>query len=275
MATNIRVFADCGPKDSVTVYVKGVENGREYYATLLSKSQSTGPESAYIDGDPDYITKQNPIWQVFYNYSRSDDYYYLGVNYEMTRKNKLLWGYYPPKNFKILLYFPDDGSFIVSEPLEQYAFSSQFGVTVKDGTMTISQGGGVGGKIVNIAEILVRMAITVLLEVLVARTWGYRGKIETRTIIIVNIVTQLLNAAILFGESLAGLVGGIIAYILLEFFIWMFEGIVYVVVFHNYSKKKGVGSAIGYTFAANAVSFFVGGFILLMGGLVSDSIVRF
>lgn len=270
-ATSITVFADCGPKDSVTVYVKGVENGREYYATLLSKNKSTGPKRAYTDNDPEYIAKQSSVWQAFYNYSQTDDYYYVQANYEMTRKNEFTWGYYPPKQFKILLYFPDDNSFIESEPLEHYAFHSNFAATVNDGAMTVSQGGGVKGTVINIIEMLVRMVITVLLELLVARAMGYCGKVETRMIIIVNVVTQImLDAAILVGESIVGFLGGLIAYILLEFLIVLIEGIVYVVVFHIYSKKPSIGGAILYTFAANAASFFMGGFILSIGGLIGD-----
>ena len=276
LITDIAVFADCGPKSSVTVYISGVENGREYYATLVSKSRSTGPERAYTQGDAEYIAKQDPVWRAFYNFSQTDEYYYLQVNYKLTDKDMFLWSYYPPDEFKILLYFPDDGSFIVSEPLERYAFGSKFTANVKGGSMTVEKGGGTKGVLVDFVGILACMAVTVMLELCVAKAFGYRGKVETRLIIILNIVTQIiLHTAIIIAEQAFGLLGGIIAYIVLEFLILLIEGVIYSVVFHMYSEKKRVGSAIGYTFAANSASFFVGGLVLLVISAVSDILMQF
>lgn len=44
------VNADIGPKPSVVISFKGLE-GETYYATLLSKAESTGPYSVLKDGE--------------------------------------------------------------------------------------------------------------------------------------------------------------------------------------------------------------------------------
>lgn len=38
----VNAFADIGPKPSVTIYVNGVEDGREYYVALIENKRVTG-----------------------------------------------------------------------------------------------------------------------------------------------------------------------------------------------------------------------------------------
>lgn len=52
MAMPITAHADMGPKPSVRIEFTDIE-GENYYGTLLSKSKSTGPASAW-DGNPEY-----------------------------------------------------------------------------------------------------------------------------------------------------------------------------------------------------------------------------
>ena len=71
MAMPITASADMGPKPSVRIEFTGIE-GVTYYGTLLSKSKSTGPASAW-DGNPEYAYRQPEdddydIWLKFVEY---------------------------------------------------------------------------------------------------------------------------------------------------------------------------------------------------------------
>lgn len=72
--------ADMGPKPfvEITITFDGLSSG-EYYATLLSKSKSTGPFSA------DYIIGEEPdeIDEVFSSYTDKDGFYYLHYYHEI------------------------------------------------------------------------------------------------------------------------------------------------------------------------------------------------
>lgn len=121
-------YADIGPKPSVVIDFEGLED-QSYYVTLLSEVSSTGPHSVlgespnnqrYHKGDEEYT-----IWQKFLSYEDKDEFYFLQYFENCTDTSEFTWGYYPPPKFKILLYFPEQDSFAVSEDIyEQYAFDS-------------------------------------------------------------------------------------------------------------------------------------------------------
>lgn len=272
-ASGVTAFADCGPKASLTVYVTGVEDGREYYITLLS------------DFDPgfsdEYIAKQPPERRALYEFALTDEYFLWDSPvdhsyYKMTHSGSRTWGYMPPDKFKILLYFPDDGSYIISEKLERYAFNSYFTVSVSGGEMTVEKNGGAGGVYVEIGGLLVRIVITVLLELGVARLFGYRGKKEYKLIIIMNVCTQIfLNIMIAVGDVNLGGLGAAAACILAEIVIFTVEASVYAVFLPRFTERRTrEGRAVGYAFAANAVSFFIGGFLLIMGEVFFKEVVN-
>ena len=129
MAMPITAHADMGPKPSVRIEFTGIE-GETYYGTLLSKSKSTGPASAW-DGNPEYAYRHPEdadydIWLKFVEYEDTDGYYFLQWFWECSENNQLNWTYYPPTSFKILLYFPETDTFYVSPIYERYAFDSYF-----------------------------------------------------------------------------------------------------------------------------------------------------
>lgn len=271
-ATGVAASADCGPKASLTVYVKGTEDGREYYIALLSAF-----DPKYNDK---YIAAQPPEWRVLYEYSLTDEYSLCDAPvdqtyYKMTHGGRRTWGYDPPQQFKILLYFPDDNTFLLSEKLERYAFNSYFTVDVSGGEMTVAKNGGAGGVYVELGGLLIRIVITVLLELGVARLFGYCGNKEYKLIIIMNVCTQVfLNIMIAVGDISLGGLGAAAAYILAEIIIFTVEASVYAVALPRLTERKTrEGRAVGYALAANAASFFIGGIILVMGKVFFEVIV--
>ena len=127
--------ADTGPKPSVVIDFKGLEN-QTYFITLLSSTESTGPFSAIKNGNSTRYQlgdKNYDIFLKFAAYSDEDRFYFLQFFEDSSQTQQFKWGYYPPQTFKILLYFPAMDSFIVSaECYERYAFDSYFTVSVSD-----------------------------------------------------------------------------------------------------------------------------------------------
>lgn len=267
-AVSISAFADIGPKDSVTVYVSGVEGGREYYIALFEKWEH--PE--YIDK---YIEGQDNVLKKIYAFSQADGYYPTNSPVDrpyrkMNGRDSARWGYHPPQTFKILLYFPDSESFLVSEVLDKYAFDSYFTVDVNGDSLTVSKNGGAKGIIVEVCGLLIRIVLTVLIEIGVALLFGYRGKRELKLILITNIITQvLLNALIAAGDYSLGGFGAMLAYIVGEIAVFIVEAAVYSANLPRITELGArSGGAVGYAFTANLASFFGGGFVLLAGSAV-------
>ncbi|MDE6727537.1 MAG: hypothetical protein K2J80_06310, partial [Oscillospiraceae bacterium] len=187
---NVTAFADIGPKDSVTVYVNGVDGGREYYIALLEEWEEPPYNDRYIEG-------QDSMWKKIYEFSRADGLYPANSPvdspyFKIRGRDSARWGYHPPQTFKLLLYFPDNERFLVSEVLKKYAFDSYFTVEVNNDSLTVVKNGGAKGIIIEVAGLLIRIAFTVLIEIGIALVFGYRGKRELKLILITNIITQVL-----------------------------------------------------------------------------------
>lgn len=126
-------FADTGPKPSVVIDLVGLD-GRECYGTLLSEDESYGPNRVWREGEEMYAYHEDDpeIWRKFVDYKDTDGYYFLQQFWNCTEANGFKWGYYPPDPFKLLLYFPESGTFAVTPVYEQYAFDSYYTVDVSE-----------------------------------------------------------------------------------------------------------------------------------------------
>ena len=261
LSVSVNAFADMGPKPSVTVYVNGVEDGREYYIALIEKMGTSWYNGTNTESRDDVLDK-------IQEYSKNDGYCLVnrpnGYTYRKAKgRDSARWGYYPPETFKILLYFPDNESFLVSDVQNKYAFDSYYTVEVNGDSLTVTKNGGAKGIVVEVCGLLVRIALTVLIEIGVALGFGYRGKRELKLILITNIITQvLLNALIAFGDNTLGGFGAVVAYIVGEIIVFIAEAMVYSVKLPKISENGTTHSPAGYAFLANLASFF-GGVILL------------
>jgi hypothetical protein len=123
---SVTASADTGPKPSVVVRFKGLEQ-ESYYVTLLSDKDSTGPWSKNNEYKTYYGDEK--IWEKLNSYSDPDDFYFLGCFADCADTDTFKWTYYPPSTFKILIYFPDYDRFVVSaDTYERYAFDSYYTV---------------------------------------------------------------------------------------------------------------------------------------------------
>lgn len=130
LALPLPARADTGPKPSVKIEFTG-STGQPYYATLLSRESSTGPQSAYDPEYPEsaqYPEGQKDIWQAFVDYEDPDGFYFLQWFWECTQTDLLDWNYRPPQAFKVLVFYPETGEYRASGIYERYAFDSYFTV---------------------------------------------------------------------------------------------------------------------------------------------------
>jgi len=264
LAAAMAVFAhaDSGPKPSVTVEFRGFE-GRKYFATLLSRASSSGPHSASRDYEDWYHyeeTANDPqareAFLKFVEYRDVDGFYFLQFMQECTQTHEFGWGYMPPEEFKVLLYFPDTDEFLISESsYERYAFHSNY-VLTPDGQ--VAKDSKLGQEIFSFAF---RALLTIAVELAIALCFKLRGAKLWRLIIFVNLGTQvLLNAALQASiYHLGPWFGAAGIYILLEPAVVIIEAVVYRKHFPRLSahpRPKWIGGV--YALTANAASFLLG-----------------
>lgn len=290
-AKRIEASADTGPKPSVRITFENM--GDELcYATLLSKTPSTGPAEAW-DGTEDgkyfFNGADETVWRAFVEYKDPDGFYFLQWFWRADEKKTLNWRYYPPQVFKILLYYPErttnDGAagnaFCTSDVLERYAFHSYFSVdmhNVQSGTI------GTIAKIsatksydysAELPGFFVRLFATLGAEILLALIFGLRAKRAFFTVTAANVVTQiLLNLLLNVQLRINNIYGIFTLYFFAELGVFLAEAALYCFVLGRrkngendvsgcgkdektlafYSKKR----LILYAFTANLVSFCIG-----------------
>jgi hypothetical protein len=266
------VYADVGPKPSVVIDFKGLENER-YYVTLLSEIPDTGPYSAidahpgnqrFHEGDADY-----EIWKAFSAYQDADSYYFLQYFKECTVTSRFTWGYYPPPKFKILIYFPDENRFLASkETFERYAFDSYFTAAVQSPDIQSPNPAAAGISVVKsydhtkeILSFAVRTAVTIAIEMLIALLFGLRQKSILRFIAAVNLITQsVLNVLLNLTLYYYGGMMYVLNYIWMELLVFAIEAAAYAIGFNKIHGEAGIRRWIApvYALCANGVSFMAG-----------------
>lgn len=253
----ITASADTGPKPSVTIKISGL-SGEAVYGTLLSVSDSTGPYSVaglHEDMD-DCIERADEIGRKFLDYQDGDGLYYLQY-YDDCTDGEFYWGYYPPQNFKLLLYFPDRDEFIVTDEVySRYAFKSVFTCNASE-PLTLSESPNFTDEASSAAA---RFALTLIIEIALAFLFGFKAKKQLLLLLGVNFATQLgLNLALGFTVYKYGGFAEMGLYLLLELIIFIIEAAVYAAFLNRLGgeqpKKR---HPVLYAFIANAASFGIG-----------------
>lgn len=257
--------ADMGPKPSVRVRF---ENGPDQvcYGTLLSRQASTGPASAWDGTSPFpgwgwYGTgaEDESLWAAFCAYEDADGFYFLQEWWNCS-EGELAWTYYPPAAFKILLYFPDSGTFCVSPVYERYAFDSYFTVDLtgwESGTITAVRSYDYTQEILGG---LARFVLTLAVELALAWVFYYRQRRALWFFVRVNLFTQAaLNIALsLIAYQLGGM-AYVFFYILLELAVLVCELVLYIRRLPRYlAGPARPWRAAAYAALANLASFGAG-----------------
>ena len=268
----LNVYADMGPQPSVVIEIEGLED-EVYYGTLLSKS-SSGPLDVMNESElkEKQAEDEYEVWKAFVEYEDMEGFYFLPNIYLCEGTDSFSWSYYPPSPFKILLYFPEYDTFVVSEVYEEYAFDSYYkidltGIDIKNATSDVvisaTKSYKYGGEII---ALLVRIVLTIMIELGIARMAGYCEKKQLGFLIIVNVITQvLLNIWLNIVEYRSGSLALMIHYFNLELLILVIEAFLYAAILPSISEKRVKKlSAVMYAFVANLMSFIVGMFLAMI-----------
>lgn len=243
------VHADMGPKPSVTVRFENAPE-EQFYVTLLSKKQDHGPWHADDEARP--IDNEDAL-AFFRSYEDPDGYFFLNYARSCSAKEMFSWTYYPPDDFKILIYVPSTGAHYVSEPLSRFTFDAVYLFDFE--TSSAKEIFDYRGILINS---LIRIAVTILLEVLLGILFGFKDKI--RSIVIVNLVTTvILNFAVIFFDSAISFYAYVFVLPIFELFVFLAEAIAYSIMWKD-KKKFRIWL---YAFLANAFTYI--GILLLWG----------
>lgn len=267
LALPVSARADTGPKPSVNITVEGLPEGVTCYATLLSKTESTGPATAY-DGTNDYYygpENEKWVWEAFVSYRDADGFYYLQEHWDCSG-GSFRWGYYPPSTFKVLLYFPETETFAVSGILERYAFDSYFTVSLDgvdisgvtaDTVLEAGKSYDFGWELISLAA---RILITIAVELAIALLFGFREKNALAFLAAVNVVTQvLLNVFLNYVNYKSGQFAFVFWYAVLEVAVFALEAIVGSEWLPRHSERPlRCRRVVLYALVANAASFAAG-----------------
>jgi len=261
----VTASADIGPKPSVTLSFKGLED-EKYYVTLLADTDSTGPWSKnglFRDSYGDV-----KVWEKFKTYSDSDGFFFLNCYSDCSETDVFKWTYYPPQAYKILIYFPEYSHFIVSADIyERYAFDSYYTV---DATGLNIQSVTVAGKEMpvsrtydftwEILSLLCRIVATIAIEIGIAWLFGFGAKKQILVIGITNIVTQtILNVLLNIINYSQGSLAFIFNYVWMELAVFVIEGLVFAKLLRRYEKNPTrTAHPWLYAFSANVASFAIG-----------------
>lgn len=260
--------ADIGPKPSVQITFKGLGE-KTVYATLLSEKESTGPFTAYQKSGEKRFEEHSfaggeEIWNCFHEFQDGDGYYFLQRSFLVSETEKLNWNYYPPKKFKLLLYYPESKTYQLSSIEEAYAFDSYFTVDVKE---------AMGEELLHLKKtyfyegellsLFARILFTILIEVFIALFFGFRGKKLFLFLLGVNVLTQVflnLSLNLLYNSFFRMILE--LLFILLEVFVFFIEYTLYKKFLTKFTEKEiSKHKILLYTFVANAGSFLVGFYI--------------
>lgn len=258
----IGVNADTGPKPSVRIKFENM--GDELcYGTLLAKEESTGPASAW-DGKEENINLSfvdRDIWEAFVNYEDSDGYYFLQWAWIVSDTKELAWTYYPPNEFKVLLYYPETNTFVVSDVCKRYAFDTYYTVDmdgIEIGSIKYDDNLSSNQRLEafksyefknEVKALGCRMLITVVVEMLIGLLFKFRNK-ELLYILFINVITQIILNVLL--NIYTGF-GYYFVYLSLELLVFVIEAIFYCLMF-----KKKKWHCVLYSVVANVSSFVIG-----------------
>ncbi len=272
------VRADMGPKPSVRVELRHM-GGERCCATLLSETPSTGPASAWDGIEAHALVREThpyanaldrEVWEAFVAYRDPDGYFFLQEGWEVGETGELAWTYYPPARFKLLLYYPETGTFASSGIYTRYAFDSYYTVDLSEtdaaGLLSLRRDYDYGRELLALA---VRMALTFGVEMLVALLFGFRTGRELRLLAAVNAVTQIaLNVLLQVVCYRAGPLAFAALYVLLELAVFLGEAAFYCVYLKKIAKRlRGDGWYLLYSLAANLASFLAGA---ALAGILPD-----
>lgn len=260
LSTN--VFADIGPKPSLTIYVENFES-QDYLLDLL-----VPPDYGYFDMENEFNSAYPEEYKASNLYMFNVDGWkaahirssvlYGSLYGEFDQENNLMvhrFGYVGvPKTFKIIMEKPD-GELVISDEVTINQFNAEILYDCQTGEIKqLSKGFFEDIKDqffdFNSDSFFYRVALTVLLETLLALIFFLK---PIKAIVITNLITQILLNISLYVSYFLFNSDFIKMLILMELIILVTEFLIYKK-FIKVSNRK----LVFYTILANTLSFIVG-----------------
>lgn len=246
-----KTYADMGPKPSIELKFEGLDD-QVYYVSVFSLPGTYGPNGSINDvkvsygrGVPDEVQDQ------FFAYKASDNFCFWGVTKKITKEDNVFsWSYYAPEDFKVVVLLPD-GRIIEGEGMKKETFEAYYTCRIKDNKVEVQES---FNYLAAFGKMLLRMAATILVELIIGFIFGYRSKPEIKRIVITNIITQLLlNLGVTVTDIYGGLLTALILMVPMEIVIFIIEGISY----HGRLSGSKIKSWL-YALFANGITFYIG-----------------
>lgn len=267
LAVPFAAFADIGPKPAVTVQTTGLSG--DCWVTLLAEETVIGPWHETEKGTVAAVEPEEaPVLDAFDAFEDPDGYHFLQWFDRVQDASPATWSYMAPKHFKILFWFPESGSYAVTEKLDRYAYSAVYRVA-------FSGFDPAAGEVQNVAAqknydyagealgLAARFVLTLAVELLIALPFGYLKRQYLRVLLIANLATQLaLNLALNLTAYYSGSLAMWVFYPLYELAVFIVEAVVFRLAF---KPEAGKGHPVLYAFVANAASYAFG---LWLGNVV-------
>ena len=267
LAVPFAAFADIGPKPEVTVQTTDLSG--DCWVTLLAEETVIGPWHETEKGTVAAVEPEEaPVLDAFDAFEDPDGYHFLQWFDRVQDASPATWSYMAPKHFKILFWFPESGSYAVTEKLDRYAYSAVYRVDFSGfdpaagevQTVAAQKNYDYAGEALGLAA---RFVLTLAVELLIALPIGYLKRQHLRVLLITNLATQLaLNLALNLTTYYSGWLAMWLLYPLLELAVFIVEAVVFRLAF---KPEAGKGHPVLYAFVANAASYAFG---LWLGNVV-------
>ncbi len=252
------VKADVGPKPIIEIFVEDLKD-ESCYATLLSAQEVSGPYQAYdLYGQRNIAQEIDPeIFAAFAAYDDTDGYHFMQIVWDLSQEPMISWTYYPPKNFKVLLYYPQSDTYQISDSYQTYAFDSTYVLKQDEEKLILHEAYDYRWELLSLGG---RIILTIMIELAIALFFGLWKKEALPNIVKINIMTQiLLNVALNIVNYYGGSLLFMLAFVPFEVLVCVIEMIYY----NKVRTKMAVSKSriLLYAVCANVVSM-VGGWYL-------------
>lgn len=251
------VYADVGPKPSITIFLKNMPD-TICYMDLLVEEQSSMKANKKFDG-PKY--NKDLV-------ARLRGYHEAGMSSLLVNglgrmygdiicdikdgKCSLNYSYMVPDKFKIIVA-SDDGDIVVSNLIERNSFDSIIYFDYKS-----AQAKEVPFIISGLLSFLLTCILTIITEGIALYLFKFRIRENIKAFLIVNISTQVfLYIMISFGMVILGMSSAFVFYLLAEVIIFIVEAILFSRLLTQHSKLRRIVFSITSNFGSLLVGILV------------------
>lgn len=280
------IKADIGPKPSLKISIVGLEE--DYVFELLQPDIPTSIDldTAQLDDFQDWNYAHYTLDAFPSEFLQlkseigfmSQTLYGFNVGQlRQTDTNEYQHNYYPPNTFQMAILL-EDGTILISEQVVRIMFdtvmtwdlsgvdtsTSSEGLGVIEGNMGVGTPSDYQGlnrlSSDSIYRTIIRMIITVTIEIGILFLFKYRDKTSFIVVGITNVLTQgLLSYYVITSLAYHGAWSAMGTLIIGEMLVFVFEIVIYITLL----KEKGVGKATLYGFLANLVTLIIGFFLII------------